>query len=95
MRLHGISGHIRARLLTLRLNRHLAALQTIEALRDYTADHNGQIPQHLNQLQGVTLPNDPVTQKPFHYELIQGGATLTGPIPAGGRPRDALFYNCG
>lgn len=85
-------AHQPVRLLILRFNRHLAALQTIEALRLYAARHNGPLPQRLGQIQDITVPMDPITNKPFIYKAGSGGATLSGPLPEGGREKDALSY---
>jgi hypothetical protein len=84
--------HRRIRLLTDNLARRLALLQTIEALRNYMADHEGQWPPSLTQLGPLSTPNDPVTEKPFQYQHSGNTATLKGPMPQNGRAKDALHY---
>ncbi len=51
-----------------RLERKLAALRTIEALRMHAAAHEGKLPDKLDEVTVVPLPNDPGTNKPFGYE---------------------------
>ena len=53
------------------VDRRIALLRTIEALRDYAAHHDGRPPQRLDQLTDLPLPPDPITGKPFDYS-IQG-----------------------
>jgi hypothetical protein len=63
-----------ARLAELRLDRHLDALQTIEAIRLHVASHGGKLPASLAEITEVPVPLDPATGKPFEYNL-QGMAT--------------------
>ncbi len=58
--------------------REIAVLRTIEALRMYAADHEGRLPQGLSDL-SVPIPIDPVTGKPFVYQLRDGTAVIEGP----------------
>src|SRR5439155_24713515 len=60
-----------------RLERTLAALRVVEALRLYAADHKGQLPDKLADVTAVPLPNDPVTGKAFEYKRDGDGAVLT------------------
>ena len=66
-----------------RPDRNAALLRTIEALRDYAARHDGQPPQHLEQITDLPLPVDPVTGKPFAYRLEGRTALLDAPPPPG------------
>ena len=66
-----------------RLQRDIAALQTIEALRMFAATNNGQFPQSLEQLQSCPAPLDPVTGKCIDYQLQDATAVLTLPPPEG------------
>jgi len=66
-----------------RSRRDLAALRVLEALRLYAACHNGQLPKRLSDLDGVPLPNDPMTGQPFAYQLSGGEAVLSSPAPPG------------
>lgn len=60
-----------------RLQQHLALLQTIEALRDHMAAHDGRLPEKLSELR-LPAPNDPVIQHPFEYVYEEGQAKLSG-----------------
>jgi tetratricopeptide (TPR) repeat protein len=82
----------RIRLLMNRLDRHLAALQCVEALRLYAANHNGKFPNELTDVTEVALPNDPFTQKPFVYSRTGSRAVLEGTAPEGGTAKDAIRY---
>jgi tetratricopeptide (TPR) repeat protein len=62
-------------LLMNRLDRHLAALQCIEAIRVY-ASHGGKFPTRLSDVTELLLPNDPVTHKPFAYSCAGPNAVL-------------------
>ncbi|HEV3146048.1 MAG TPA: hypothetical protein VGZ47_19330 [Gemmataceae bacterium] len=65
-----------------RLEQRLALLRSIEALRLSAADHAGKLPEELAALP-VPLPNDPITGKPFVYELKDSVAHLRGSPPRG------------
>jgi hypothetical protein len=62
-------------LLMNRLDRHLAALQCIEAVRLY-ASHSGKFPARLSDVTQALLPNDPATHKPFVYSCTGRNAVL-------------------
>ena len=64
-----------------RLQRELAALQTIEALRMSAAEHKGQLPQSLTELENCPAPIDPITGAPFIYRIEGGQAVLELPPP--------------
>ncbi len=51
-----------------RLDRHVALLRTIEAIRLFAADHSGQLPGSLADISQVPIPTDPVTGKAFLYK---------------------------
>jgi hypothetical protein len=61
-----------------RLDRSVAALRVIEALRMHAADR-GALPQSLDQVTIVPIPLDPMTGKSFEYKLDGETATLVGP----------------
>src|SRR5262249_48141731 len=50
-------------------DREVAALRTVEAIRWYAAQNDGWLPEKLNDLTGAPIPLDPLTEKPFAYEL--------------------------
>jgi hypothetical protein len=66
-----------------RIDRRLAALRCVEAIRLYATAHGGKLPPTLADVKGVPVPADPYTGKPFAYRLANGAATLEGPPPAG------------
>jgi hypothetical protein len=68
------------RLANLRVERRLAGMRCVEALRLYAAEH-GRFPPSLSAV-SVPLPVDPVTGKPFPYSADGERATLTAPPPA-------------
>jgi hypothetical protein len=65
----------KVRLAQARLERKLAALRTIEALRMHAAASNGQLPERLDQVKTVPVPDDPGSGKPFEYQ--REGQTFT------------------
>ncbi len=65
-----------------RVDQRIALLRHVEALRLHAAEHNGTLPAKLSDV-AVPLPDDPVTGKPFRYEVIGNTAHLRGSPPAG------------
>src|SRR5262249_9273582 len=59
-----------------RLERKLAAVRVIEALRLHAAANGGQLPDKLEQVKVVPVPSDPLTGKPFEYQRDGQTATL-------------------
>lgn len=82
----------RIRLLMNRLDRHVAALQCIEALRLYAAGHNGKFPIALAEIAEVPVPDDPVTRKPFSYTRAGSKAVLEAAAPEGATDKEAMRY---
>jgi hypothetical protein len=62
-----------------RLERDVAGLRVIEALRMYAADHDGQLPSRLADIEDVPVPTNPATGKPFVYRLEGAKAILELP----------------
>lgn len=77
-----------------RLERRLAALRCIEAIRLYGASHAGKLPEKLSAIQEVPVPLDPVTGKEFEYRLEGNQAVLSAPPPPGEKPEvnNTLIY---
>lgn len=69
-----------------RLDRHLAILRCIEAIRLHAAANQGKLPSTLADIVQVPMPLDPVTGKEFVYKLTADKATLLAPPPAGEQP---------
>jgi len=70
----------RVRLAEARINRRLAALRAIEALRMHAAQA-GQFPDKLDQVTVVPVPDDPGTGKPFEYVCDGPTARIISRIP--------------
>lgn len=88
------SPEIRERPLLLmnRLDRHVAALQCIEALRLYAAVRKGKFPTALTEITNIPIPDDPVNKKPFVYSSTGYKAVLEAPAPKGATAKDAMRY---
>ena len=69
-------------------------LMTLEAIRMYASEHDGQLPTSLDQLTTVPAMPDPFTNKPFDYRVedIDGKTTLilTAAGPTNYRPLQEL-----
>jgi hypothetical protein len=72
-----------ARFAVVRLDRELAAIRTVEALRLHAAKHGGALPANLADVKDVPVPIDPVTGKMFDYRRDGDSATLEGKSPEG------------
>jgi hypothetical protein len=66
-----------------RIERQLAALRCVEAIRLYAAAHGGKLPPTLADIKQVPVPIGPYLGKPFVYRVRNGTATLEGPPPVG------------
>jgi hypothetical protein len=84
--------HNKIRAVAKRLDRDLAALQCIEAIRSYAGAHSGQLPQTLADIKEASIPKDPVTGETFRYTRTGATAVLESPAPAGGDEKDAVRY---
>jgi hypothetical protein len=72
-----------ARAAQVRLERDIAALRVIEALRMYAAGHDRRLPERLDDVVEVPVPLNPATGKPFLYRLESGTAVLELPSADG------------
>jgi hypothetical protein len=70
-------------LATTRLDRRIAALRCIEAIRLHAAANGGQLPTSLDEIKEAPIPHDPLTGKPFEYQVEGAKATLKGVSPMG------------
>jgi hypothetical protein len=75
-----------------RLERNLAALRVVEALRLYAAAHDGKLPAKLSDITEVPLPDDPGTGKPFDYKLDGDTATVTSDVPGDPVPVNGIRF---
>lgn len=62
-----------------RLEQRIALLRCVEALRLYASEHDGRLPEHLDDVQ-VPVPIDPVSGKPFSYRVDGATATVRGTL---------------
>ncbi len=72
-----------------RLEQRIALLRTIEAIRLHAAGHDGRFPTRLTEV-SVPVPDDPITGKPFRYEVDGTTAHLRG-SPPWGAEKDSAF----
>jgi hypothetical protein len=63
------------------LERKLAAVRVVEALRLHTAANKGELPDRLDQVTLVPVPNDPMSGRPFQYRRNGQTATLISLVP--------------
>jgi hypothetical protein len=95
-------GHLPARMLLsgldrilvtqARVERNLAALRLIEALRMYAAAHGGSLPEKLGDITEVPVPNDPGTEKPFEYHRDGDTATIISQLPGEPSSKSGIRY---
>jgi len=64
-----------------RVQQYLSLLQAVEAVRVHAAGNQGKVPASLADTK-LPVPNDPVTGKPFGYEVKDGAAVIRGTPPA-------------
>lgn len=64
-----------------RIDRRIAALRVVEALRHHAATHDGRLPERLEQMTETPAPLDPATGQPFGYnaDSLGGLALLRAP----------------
>jgi hypothetical protein len=75
-----------------RIDRRIAALRCIEAIRIYAAAHDGKLPATLADIREVPVPSDPLTGKEFEYKRDGDKATLTGPAPGNQFPQPSNYF---
>jgi hypothetical protein len=64
------------------IDRRIAALRCVEAVRLYAAAHDGKLPASLDDIKETPIPDDPVTGKPFDYRLVGDRAFFSStPMP--------------
>lgn len=67
------------------LERLMAALQCVEAIRLHAALYEGQLPASLAEITDVRVPLDPVTRRPFLYERQERGFVVSSDGETGGQ----------
>jgi hypothetical protein len=78
---HLLPAFNKVRIAQLRIERKIAALRTIEALRAHAAAHDGRLPDKLADVTIVPIPDDPGTGRPFIYQRDGDTATLISRLP--------------
>lgn len=59
-----------------RLERQIAALRIVEAVRDHAAHHEGALPKSLDEMR-LPIPEDPMTGESFGYAMSGDTFTIT------------------
>jgi hypothetical protein len=72
-----------------RVQQYLSLLQAVEAVRIHAAENGGKVPASLADTK-LPVPADPVTGKPFAYEVKGAVAVIRGTPPAD-RKNDPFF----
>jgi hypothetical protein len=73
------------------LDRRVAGLRAVEALRLHAASHDSKLPGELKEVAEVPVPEDPATGRPFEYHRDGDAAVLVLP-DAGVRGRPITSY---
>ncbi len=82
-----------------RIDRRIAALRCVEAVRLYAAAHDGKPPASLDDVKDEPVPDDPVTGKPFGYRIAGDRAYLSSlpfpdqPATTANTPTYELIFN--
>ena len=74
------------------VDRKIAALQIMEALRLYAGSHDDKLPEKLSDVTDIKIPDDPVTKKPFEYKSTGNEAVLTIEGTENSDGRDSVHY---
>jgi hypothetical protein len=82
----------KVRLAQTRLDRRIALLRVIEALRLHAAASGGKLPERLADVTVVPVPDDPGTGKPFAYRADGKTATLSSTLPGEPAEHNGLRY---
>ncbi len=85
-------AHDRMLFIAKRLDNNLNALQCVEAIRNYTATHEGLLPEKLSDISDLELPMDVMNDKAFGYNRTATGALLQSEMPEGGDEVDMVRY---
>ena len=86
------AGHRQGPMAQTTLDRNIAAVRVIEALRMHTAAHGGELPDKLSDATESPIPDDPGTGKPFEYQSDGESATLISRIPGEEIAKTGLRY---
>jgi hypothetical protein len=70
----------RATIAQIGVDRRIAALRCVEAIRLYASANDGKLPPNLAAIKGMKLPVDPLTGTPFEYTVTDKTAVLKGNV---------------
>jgi len=89
IRLPGVllSAVANTRVAAVGIERRIAALRCVEAIRLYAVRHDGKLPESLGDITEVPIPENPFTGKPFPYRLEGNTAVLEAGGPVKSHPR--------
>lgn len=82
----------RAHLKSALLERNIALLRCVEAIRMHAAQNQGQLPGSLEEIQAVPVPTNPTTGGSFSYKIENGKGILEASSPPGEPARSGLRY---
>ncbi len=74
------------------VERRVAMLRCVEAIRLHAAGHGRRLPASLDQIQDVPIPRDPMTGVRFLYRLEGNTAILEGPTLPDRDQRNSKIY---
>jgi hypothetical protein len=89
---YGMRNSLWIHFINTRMERDMAMLRCVEAIRLYAAGHEGRLPQALSDITEVPIPPDPVYGRPFSYQVTDGKAVLESAAPPDMSERDGLRY---
>ncbi len=75
-----------------KIDRRVAALRCVEAVRLYAASHDDELPRSLDDVTQVPIPLNPVTGEPFNYQVFADKAVLWAPVDPQEKVERALRY---
>jgi hypothetical protein len=70
----------------IRVERRLASLRVVEAVRLHAARNDGKLPGRLSDVNVVPVPKDPANGEPFGYVVEGNRFTINVSPPPGSRP---------
>lgn len=82
----------KAYFVTNKIDRQIAALRCVEAIRNYAATHNGKLPTDWSDITEMPIPLDPITGKNFTYKVTNKTATLEALAPQGESRKQGFIY---
>ncbi len=82
----------RVRQAQVKLERRIAALRAVEAVRLHAGAAQGRLPARLADVRQAPVPPDPATGESFAYRLEGQRAVLSGPADGMGRPDTGIRY---